>query len=75
MSLNKTKIKNNFIIILVAILVSSTFSSYFQVFKDVISASGHHDFQWSPAKLVFEKVNHYQYMLEGNTEKIMMSQL
>ena len=74
MSLEKTKIKNNFIIILVALLGSSLFSSYFQVFKDVISASGHHDFQWSPAKLVFEKVNHYQYMLDGNTEKIMMSQ-
>ena len=55
MSLKKTKIKNNFIIILVALLGSSLFSSYFQVFKDVISASGHHDFQWSPAKLVFKK--------------------
>lgn len=74
MSFNKNKIKNNFIIILVAILGSSLLSSYFQVFKDVISPSGHHDFQWSPAKLVFERVNHYQYMLNGNTEKIMMSQ-
>jgi hypothetical protein len=74
MSFNKSKIQNNFLIILVVLLGSSLFSSYFQVVKDVVSTSGHHDFQWSPAKLVFEKVNHYQYMLDGNTEKIMMSQ-
>ena len=74
MSFNKSKIQNNFLIILVVLVGSSLFSSYFQVVKDVVSTSGHHDFQWSPAKLVFEKVNHYQYMLDGNTEKIMMSQ-
>ena len=32
------------------------------------------DFQWSPAKLVFEKINHYEYMLEGKREKIIGSQ-
>jgi len=74
MSLNKAKIQNSFLIILVVLLSSSLFSSYFQVVKDVMSNNGHHDFQWSPAKLVFENVNHYQYMLDGNTEKIMMSQ-
>ncbi len=32
------------------------------------------DFQWSPSKLVFEGINHYEYMLEGNREKIIGSQ-
>ena len=74
MNLYKINKQKSFVIILVIILGSSVFSSYFQIIKDVLSPSGHHDFQWSPAKLVFENVNHYHYMLSGNTEKIMMSQ-
>ena len=33
------------------------------------------DFQWSPAKLVWEGVNHYQYMMNGNIDnKIILTQ-
>ena len=74
MNLPKIKIINNFVVILIVLLGSAVFTSYFQVIRDVLSQDGHHDFQWSPAKLVFENINHYQYMLDGNTEKIMMSQ-
>tara|TARA_B100000989_G_scaffold290607_1_gene263974 strand:- start:486 stop:1715 length:1230 start_codon:yes stop_codon:yes gene_type:complete len=74
MNLHKINKQKSFVIILVIILGSSVFSSYFQIIKDVLSPSGHHDFQWSPTKLVFENVNHYHYMLSGNIEKIMMSQ-
>ena len=74
MKIIKINKQKSFSVILIIILGSSVFSSYFQIIKDVLSPSGHHDFQWSPAKLVFENINHYQYMLDGNTEKIMMSQ-
>ena len=74
MKLFKFNKENNFLIILIVILGSTVFTSYFQVIKDVISPTGHHDFQWSPSKLLFEKINHYEYMLSGKTEKILMSQ-
>ena len=32
------------------------------------------DFQWSPSKLVADGINHYEYMLDGNREKIIGSQ-
>ena len=60
--------------ILFILLSSIAVSIYIPVIKEIFSISGHHDFQWSPTKIMLENINHYQYMLEGNTEKILMSQ-
>ena len=55
--------------ILFILLSSIAVSIYIPVIKEIFSISGHHDFQWSPTKIMLENINHYQYMLEGNTEK------
>ena len=67
-------IKKKLDIIIIILLGAIAISVYIPVIKEIISLSGHHDFQWSPTTIMLEKTNHYQYMLEGNTEKILMSQ-
>lgn len=61
-------------LIIIILLSAIAISVYIPVVKEIFSTSGHHDFQWSPTLIMLEKINHYQYMLEGNTEKILMSQ-
>ncbi len=67
-------IKRKLDLIIIILLGAIAISVYVPVIKEIFSISGHHDFQWSPTKIMLEKINHYQYMLEGNTEKILMSQ-
>ena len=61
-------------LIIIFLLGAIAISVYIPIIKEIFSTSGHHDFQWSPTTIMLEKINHYQYMLEGNNEKILMSQ-
>ncbi len=65
--------KERFNIVLFIILLSILIFIYKPL---VIEAIFHNslDFQWSPSKLVANGINHYQYMLDGNREKIIGSQ-
>ncbi len=65
--------KENFNIVLFIILLSTLTFIYKPL---IIEAIVHNslDFQWSPSKLVANGINHYQYMLDGNREKIIGSQ-
>ena len=67
-------LKEKLDLIIIILLSTIAISIHIPVIKEIFSTSGHHDFQWSPTKIMLEKINHYQYMLEGNTEKILMSQ-
>ena len=67
-------VKKKLDLIVIILLSAIAISIYIPVIKEIISTSGHHDFQWSPTKIMLEKINHYQYMLDGNTKKILMSQ-
>ena len=62
-------LKKQLDIIIIILLGAVAISIYIPVIKEITSSSGHHDFQWSPTTIMLEKINHYQYMLEGNTEK------
>ena len=64
---------NNFNILLFFILFSILVFIYFPIFQESVLFK-QLDFQWSPSKLVWEGINHYEYMLEGNREKIIGSQ-
>ena len=68
--LNKFK---NINIFLFCILFSIFIFIYFPIFQESVLLK-QLDFQWSPSKLVSEGINHYQYMLDGNTERIIGSQ-
>ena len=64
---------NNFNILLFFILFSILFFIYFPIFQESVLFK-QLDFQWSPSKLVWEGINHYEYMLDGNRKKIIGSQ-
>ena len=68
--LNKFK---NFNVFLFCILFSIIIFIYFPIFQDSVLLK-QLDFQWSPSKLVSEGINHYEYILDGNREKIIGSQ-
>ena len=60
-----------FLILLVVLL-----HSYLPTVSEVLSGGGSADFQWQPAKCVFEGINHYQsYLLGDGKCKTFMSQL
>ena len=61
-------IKKKLDLIAIILLSAIAISVYIPVIKEIVSMSGHHDFQWSPTKIMLEKINHYQYMLDGNTK-------
>ena len=71
--MNILKNKNNFNLILFFCLSTILIFIYVPIFEESIFYKSL-DFQWSPAKLVFEKINHYEYMLSGKREKIIGSQ-
>ena len=74
MNFQNKNTEDKLVYILIFLLGSIAVTLYIPVIKEVLSETGHHDFQWSPSKIVFERINHYSYMLEGKTEKILMSQ-
>lgn len=65
--------KNNLSFFLIFILTPVLFFIYVPIFDESISLK-QLDFQWSPSKLVSEGINHYEYMLNGNRDKIIGSQ-
>ena len=68
--LNKFKKINVF---LFCILFSIFIFIYFPIIQESVLLN-QLDFQWSPSKLVSEGINHYEYMLDGNIERIIGSQ-
>ena len=68
--------KNNFLEVFLLILLVVLIHSYLPTVSEIFSNNGSADFQWQPAKCVFEGINHYSSYLErdGNC-KIFMSQL
>ena len=54
-------VKKKIDLIVIILLSAIAISIYIPVIKEIISTSGHHDFQWSPTKIMLEKINHYQF--------------
>ena len=65
--------KEKFNIILFVILFSILIFIYKNLIVEAV-VNNSLDFQWSPSKLVADGINHYEYMLDGNREKIIGSQ-
>ena len=52
-----------------------TIQSYIPIIKETISSTGSSDFHWSPAKCVYDGINHYQAFILGNKScQIFMTQ-
>ena len=68
--------KNYFLEVFLLILLVVLTHSYLPTVSEVLSSSGSADFQWQPAKCVFEGINHYQsYLARDGNCKVFMSQL
>ena len=68
--------KNYFLEVFLLILLVVLTHSYLPTVYEVLSGSGSADFQWQPAKCVFEGINHYQsYLARDGNCKVFMSQL
>jgi hypothetical protein len=68
--------KNYFLEVFLLILLVVLTHSYLPTVSEVLSSSGSSDFQWKPAKCVFEGINHYSsYLARDGNCKIFMSQL
>jgi hypothetical protein len=68
--------KNYFLEVFLLILLVVLTHSYLPTVSEVLSSSGSADFQWQPAKCVFEGINHYQsYLASDGNCKVFMSQL
>ena len=64
---------NNLNIIICFCLATVSIFIYYPIFEESVLYK-QLDFQWSPAKLAYEGINHYEYMLDGKREKIIGSQ-
>ncbi len=64
---------NNLNIIICFCLATVSIFIYYPIFEESVLYK-QLDFQWSPAKLAFEGINHYEYMLDGKRERIIGSQ-
>ena len=68
--------KNYFLEVFLLILLVILTHSYLPTVSEVLSSIGSADFQWQPAKCVFEGINHYQsYLARDGNCKVFMSQL
>lgn len=68
--------KNNFLEVFLLILLVVLIHSYLPTVAEIFSNNGSADFQWQPAKCVFEGINHYSsYLARDGNCKIFMSQL
>ena len=68
--------KNYFLEVFLLILMVVLTHSYLPTVSEILSINGSADFQWQPAKCVFEGINHYQsYLSRDGKCKIFMSQL
>ena len=66
--------KNYFLVVLILLVI--LIPSYLPTVSEVISANGSADFQWQPARCVFDGINHYaSYLIRDGNCEIFMAQL